>query len=421
MNRFIFFVIFAGMSLFSMAQKFELNGEFRFRPEFRNGYKQLPDSSTDAAFFVSQRSRIGLHYESDNYEAQLTLQEGRIWGDQLLKSSKSTIGVLESWVNFRLCDPLKLKIGRQRLIFGNQRLFSDNNWSQTAQAHDAANLEWISGNKKLNVVMAFNQKAENVFGTDYLSNAAEIKDNYKTLSILRYEHEFDSLKVAVMGFADGFQDLNGKALYVRSTQGAELSYTNNNLLLYGTGYYQLGHNVAGRSIAAWYASFEAKYKIQKASVLLGGEILSGDDINSEEYNQFIPQYASNHSFAGSMDYFTSFATHTGGAGLMDLYLKLTWKPSKIHSFALDYHYFATQQKTLAGGINADNFLAHEFDFSWKRTVTKDFSVTAGYSVLAGSSTLELIQGRTNANLAHWAFVMLEFKPTFLKYVFEKKI
>jgi len=421
MNRVIFFVFFAGMSLFSMAQKFELSGEFRFRPEFRNGYKQLPDSTTDAAFFVSQRNRIGLHYESEFYEAQLTLQEGRIWGDQLLKSSKSTIGIFEGWVKTNLCKNMSVQFGRQKLSFGNQRMFSENNWSQTAQAHDAAKIEWKKTNKKLIFAQAFNQKAENTFGTDYLNNAAEIKDNYKTLSVLRYEHTLDSLKIAVMGFADGFQDLNGKALYVRSTQGIELTYSGNKFSLYGTGYYQLGHNVAGRSIAAWYASFEAKYKIQKASVLLGGEILSGDDVNSDEYNQFIPQYASNHTFAGSMDYFTSFATHTGGAGLMDLYLKLTWKPSKTDAFALDYHYFGTQQTTLAGGINTDAFLAHEIDLSWKRAVTKDFTVTAGYSVLAGSSTLELIQGRTDAGLAHWAFVMLEFKPTFLKYVFEKKI
>ncbi|HBG70673.1 MAG: hypothetical protein A2W93_04800 [Bacteroidetes bacterium GWF2_43_63] len=420
MNRSIIFVFFVLMSTALFAQTFELTGEFRFRPEFRNGYKHLPDSVSEAAGFVSQRNRIGLHYKSEKYETQFTLQEGRIWGDELLKSGKATIGIYEGWVSLKVSDSLKLRMGRQPLLFGNQRMFSGNNWSQTAQAHDAALLDWKSGQKHLYFVQAFNQKAENIFGTDYLSNTADIKDNYKTLTILRYEQKIKDLDFAVMGFADGFQDLNGKALYVRSTQGAEAKYTLNKFIFSGMGYYQTGHNVAGTALASWFAAFEAEYKADKWSAKMGGEILSGDDVATEKYEQFLPQYASNHTFAGFMDYFTNFATHTGGTGFIDTYLKGNYKLSKVHSLALDYHYFATQQNTITGGAHIDQFLAHEVDLTWKMAFAKDFNVSLGYSILSGSTTLELIQGRDNSKLAHWAYVMLEFKPTFLKYFSEKK-
>ena len=420
MKRSVVFAFFVLMGTAMYAQTFELTGEFRFRPEFRNGYKQLPDSNSEAAGFVTQRNRIGLHYKSDKYETQLTLQEGRVWGDELLKSSKPTLGILEGWVSMKVADSLKLRMGRQQLSFGNQRLFSNNNWSQTAQEHDAAMLDWKSGNKQLYFVQAFNQKAENIFGTDYLNNAAEIKDNYKTLTVLRYEQKINDFEFSVMGFADGFQDLNGKALYVRSTQGAELKYTLDKFIFSGMGYYQMGNNIAGTELAAWFAAFEAQYNADKWSAKLGGEIMSGNDVNSEKYEQFIPQYASNHTFAGYMDYFTNFATHTGGAGFIDTYLKGTYKLSKVHSLALDYHYFATQQSTITGGAHIDQFLAHEVDLTWKAAFAKDMVLSLGYSVLSGSTTLELLRGGDHTKLAHWAFVMLEFKPTFLKYVFEKK-
>ncbi|MPM17210.1 hypothetical protein SDC9_63598 [bioreactor metagenome] len=402
------------------AQTFELTGEFRFRPEFRNGYKQLPDSNSDAAYFVSQRNRIGLHYTSDKYESQFTIQEGRVWGDQMFKSSKASVGVLEAWVNVKLCDSISLKMGRQPMLFSNQRFFSVNNWSQTGQMHDAAMLQLKSGRKKLFFAQAFNQKAENTFGTDYLNDAAEIKNNYKTLSFLRYEQKAGKFDFAAMAYADGFQDLNGEALYVRSTQGAEVKYAIKKLIFSGMGYFQTGHNISGSELAAWYAGAEAEYKTEKFSAKLGGEILSGNDISSEKYEQFIPQYASNHSFNGYMDYFTNYATCTSGTGLIDTYLKATYKYTKVHSVALDYHYFATQQATVTGGASIDQFLAHEVDLTWKMAFAKDFNVCVGYSILSGSATMELIQNRTAAGLSHWAYVMLELKPTFLKYVFEKK-
>jgi len=420
MKKSLVIAFFVLMSTAMYAQTFELTGEFRFRPEFRNGYKQLPDSSTEVAGFVLQRNRIGLHYKSDKYETQLTLQEGRVWGDELLKSSKATIGILEGWVSMKVADSLKLRIGRQQLSFGNQRMFSSNNWSQTSQEHDAAMLDWKSGNKQLYFVQAFNQKAENTFGTDYLNNAADIKDNYKTLTVLRYEQKINDFEFSLMGFADGFQDLNGKALYVRSTQGAEVKYALDKFIFNGMGYYQTGHNITGTALASWFAAFEAEYKADKWSAKLGGEVMSGNDVNTEKYEQFIPQYASNHTFAGYMDYFTNFATNTGGAGFIDTYLKGTYKFSKIHSLALDYHYFATQQSTITGGAYIDQFLAHEVDLTWKSAFAKDMVSSLGYSVLSGSTTLELLRGGDHTKLAHWAYVMLEFKPTFLKYVFEKK-
>lgn len=421
MYKFFLFLLSAIAVCTLQAQTFELKGEFRFRPEFRDGYKQLPDSSSEAAYFVAQRNRVGLHYLADNYEVQLTLQETRVWGDQLFKSDKSTIGVLESWVSAKLTDSLQLKMGRQKLNYGNQRLFSENNWSRTGQVHDAAVLKWKSGINSLDFGLAFNQTTENLFGTDYLNSAATIKDNYKTMSFLRLSRIFGKLDVSAMAVADGFQALNSNTLYVRSTEGLELKYKTGKFNFFGTGYYQNGRTYAGSTIAAWYFDAEAEYKRENYAILVGNEIMSGDNVKSasNSYNQFIPLYGSNHRFNGSMDYFSNMKTCTMGTGLVDSYLKLNYKVRKESAFLFEYHYFATQQTALAGGTSIDPFLAHEADMSWKWSFATNFSLTAGYSVLFGSNTFELLTSRPDSKTAHWAFLILEFKPTFFVHKFSK--
>ncbi|PKP02392.1 MAG: hypothetical protein CVU11_12105 [Bacteroidetes bacterium HGW-Bacteroidetes-6] len=421
MNRIFLFLISVVVACAIQAQTFDLKGEFRFRPEFRQGYKQLPDSNSESAYFVAQRNRLGLHYLSDSYEVQLTLQETRVWGDQLFKSDKSTIGVLESWVSIKLCDSLQLKTGRQKLIYGNQRLFSENNWSRTGQVHDAAVLQWKSGINTIDFGVAFNQTTENIFGTDYINSVSTIKDNYKTMSFVRISKSIANLNVAAMGVADGFQALNSQTLYVRATEGTEIKYKTKKINFFASGYYQNGHTSIGTEISAWYFNAEIGYNTDKYSILFGNEIMSGDNVKSASatYNQFIPLYCSNHAFNGSMDYFSNMQKSTMGTGLIDNYLKLSYKVHKIWKLQFDYHYFATQQTTLAGGTSIDPFLAHEADLSLKFNFSNNFNLTTGYSVLLGSNTLELLTGRPESNPAHWVFLMLEFKPVFFVHHFSK--
>lgn len=407
-------IISLGLVIFAQGQNFSIDGEFRFRPEYRNGYKQLPDSNSEAAFFMAQRNRISFAYSQSKISSKLTIQEARTWGDELLKSDKSTLGIYEAWVSLQICDSLSLKLGRQELIFDNQRLFSNNNWSRTGQVHDAALLNFKSGKRQLDIALAFNQQAENTFGTDYDNSVSAVKDNYKMLSLIRYQQKFGRITLSLIAVGDGFQDLNSNAIYVRGTEGIGIRYKNDPWIGSVYGYFQNGHTQSGQEISAWYANAEFGYNAKKWAALIGMEVQSGDDVDSSsvEFNQFIPQYGSNHSFNGYMDYFTNMKTHTAGAGLYDTYLKLSYKLNDKHKVSLDYHYFALQQSVILGGNTEDPFLGNEFDFMWQVKFSKEIAMTIGYSLMLGSETLSFLRGGDENIPAHWEFVMLEIKPSF---------
>jgi len=62
--------------------QFKLSAELRPRVEIRHGYKTLANPSSEAAAFVSQRSRLNFEYSRKKYEIKLSLQDVRVWGDE---------------------------------------------------------------------------------------------------------------------------------------------------------------------------------------------------------------------------------------------------------------------------------------------------------------------------------------------------
>ena len=54
---------------FTQDNHFKIAGQYRVRPEFRNGYKILSADTSKAAFFVAQRARLTLEYKKDNITA----------------------------------------------------------------------------------------------------------------------------------------------------------------------------------------------------------------------------------------------------------------------------------------------------------------------------------------------------------------
>jgi len=58
--------------------QFTLSGELRPRAEYRNGYKTLTADNSEAALFVSQRTRINSQFVSENYTFFVSVQYVRV-------------------------------------------------------------------------------------------------------------------------------------------------------------------------------------------------------------------------------------------------------------------------------------------------------------------------------------------------------
>src|SRR5690606_5417738 len=133
--------IFSALAQFPVSaqegEEFSVSLEFRPRTELRNGYRQLRTDTTGIAFYTSQRSRLYLTYQRPGFIFHTSIQDVRIWGEDDPRSTAGTLQVFETYVEPSITERLSVRIGRQKIMYDNQRLFAQNNWRQNAGSHDA--------------------------------------------------------------------------------------------------------------------------------------------------------------------------------------------------------------------------------------------------------------------------------------------
>jgi len=64
----------------SKNRNFTIGVEFRPRMEYRDGYRKLPNDTTCAAYFGTQRSRLNLTYSQPHFKFHTSIQDLRVWG-----------------------------------------------------------------------------------------------------------------------------------------------------------------------------------------------------------------------------------------------------------------------------------------------------------------------------------------------------
>lgn len=416
MKTIFFFTVIIGLISINSFAQFSITGEFRPRGEFRHGYKQLADDSLrkDPAVLISQRTRLNLNYSVEKYKVGLSLQDVRLWGDQIPKEDVASTAVYQAWLSYKICDSLWIKMGRQEIIFDDKVLLSNNNWNQNGQVHDALKLTYCKNNTSINFVSAYNSSTDQYFGNDYLL----LDKNYKLMNILWLSKNFGKIKTNIAGINDGYQKAGTKStIYMRYTYGGGFDIPISTFLFQGRGFYQSGKNNIGKEIAAYYLGTNLTDTIIKNFFATAGIFYSSGtdatDTANTKINVFDPLYGTNHGIHGNMDYFTSLAKNTGNAGLHDIYLKLEYKCCKNTTILLDYHLFALQNKYVKNKVTLNKNLGSEIDFSAKFKLSKEAILELGYSYLFAQSSLESLSGGNKNSLNHWAYIMFTLKPKFL--------
>lgn len=102
---------------------------------------------------------------------------------------------------------------------------------------------------------------------------------------------------------------------------------------------------------------------------------------------------------------------------MDLFLKTSVSFSAASSLLVHGHQFyssaeildpATPSRTLSSGLGT------EIDLVFSHSLSDEVIIQAGYSQMFATSSLEALKEGNQDRLANWAWVMLTFKPVFLK-------
>jgi len=385
-----------------------ISGELRPRAEFRNGYKTLTPDATDAALFVSQRTRLNTKFVSEDYTFFVSLQDIRVWGDvaQLNTSDKNGFAIHEAWGKIKFSPNFSAKLGRQEIIYDDSRMFGNVGWAQQGRSHDAAIFKFGNENYKLDLGIAYNQETEALFGNLYT-----IAGNYKAMQYAWFHKDWSKFNASFLLLNNGLQNIDADKIRYSQTYGTHLKYKATDALdLSANAYLQSGNDIADNDLSAYLIGLDLGYKASaKLNLGLGFEIQSGNDNASigNENNAFTPFYGTNHKFNGFMDYFY-VGNHGNNVGLVDIYAKIGTKLGEKSSLTAFVHNFSAQAEIAQ---DVDKQLGTEIDLVYAHKLNNDVSIGAGYSQMFASEGLETIKNNFSGNGNNWAWLMITIKPT----------
>jgi len=326
-----------GISLFflttaytKLSAQLTVNGQLRTRSEFRDGQGAPLPEGANPAIFTSQRTRLGLQFNNYRLKFNVTLQDVRVWGQDVSTINKTTtqdnnaLILHEAWAEVLLSDTiiknrqLKLKIGRQELIYDDQRLIGNLDWLQQARRHDAALIKYETAKWMLHTGFAFNQNKENASGTIYNSTppgnytaSTNGGSMHKSLEYVYAGRKLQHGNASFLFLSDQFSkfhnDSAGSKIFQqgswsRATTGFYVNDTLNKIGITASAYYQFGKTSTGQKLSAGLLTGFVQYIFnKKLSIGAGVDYYTGGTSASSS-NSFDPLYGTPHKFAGLMDY-----------------------------------------------------------------------------------------------------------------------
>jgi hypothetical protein len=406
-------------------KKFQIDAEYRIRPEYREGYQQMRNDTTSAASFTGQRTRISFGYfNSNKFSSLITIQDIRVWGQQDPRSvTPSTLQLFEGWAEPHITPDLSVRLGRQKLIYDNQRLFADNNWRTGAASYDAVTFKYNNDKIATDLVGAFNQSSERLRGTDF----APVGFTSFKLLIMSYLKTkiFTNTTLTLINSGDGFQATdNPEKINMRYTDGGRIEYEKGKFYATVASYYQWGTLVSGKKVSAWYVQPEIKLnKISIFQFRLGAEVFSGtaSETPKDEDHSFVPLLGSGHTFNGSLDLFTRFPNDVAGFGFVNPYFFVNCTLSPKFDLRVDFHYFATMETPVINKVTLNKYMGFENDLllGWKpNSYTR---IEAGFSYAFLSEDCEILkkaQPGSHLLSPYFFYVSIGFKPVLFTQMFK---
>lgn len=408
----IFVLCLYAMVANSQDNYFKISGQYRVRPEYRHGYKTLIPDTANAAFFIAQRARLIFDYKKGNIIAYTSIQDIRTWGDEEQLKDIPALSVNELWLELILKKNFSIKMGRQELVYDDQRLLGNADWNNASRSHDALLLKYVNKEKKFywHVGGSFNQSGEPIFGTDY-----NLK-NYKFLGFTWLKKELKNSSISATAIINGLNSAVADSTKTKATLtlGPIYNFQNNNFKAILGAYYQTGKTESNLLLSAYMINVYGELHTKKIFTGIGLDYLSGnsDETFSTHNLSFSTLYATNHKFYGYMDYFISIPADTKQHGLIDPYLRIGLTPSKKLKTTLDIHHFFLANANNSGINKIQRSLGDELDLLLDYQPSAVINFQLGYSMMFATKNMELIKGGSKNNFNGWAFAMLKVSPTF---------
>lgn len=444
--------IFIFLSSTTYAQ-FQVDGAFQTRFSMLHGQRKPVAKGTEAIFGADQRSQLILSYKTKKYETRFTIQDARVWGSDDYYNATGpqrnsyALGIQEAWFEFKMNEFSRFRIGRQEWSYNASRLLSPRRWWTARLAYDALLYKYHNNNSGWFFDLGISYNNNMTQGTGGYVNS--YPNRLKTVNFLNLQKKFSekfnlTLNVVLSGQQDA---LNENTLYMKSTQGIIVNYNfgkKKESGLFGTlqAYYQTGTQamkLGGHSEASGYM-FDVQLGYltpkKKFSVAVGLEMLSGHDQTKTDSSYIkathtfdLLQGGRHPYYGGQLDYFVMPA-ETENGGLIDPYLRMSYKINKANIIKLDVFLpmLATSVKTgrkdaSGADILYESSLGIGVDLSYIRVLSKDiklkitgsfFNMSDSYKDMRKFLTYDANNNITddNAGVQYMIYSTLSITPSF---------
>ncbi|MFK7758562.1 MAG: alginate export family protein [Phycisphaerales bacterium] len=374
-----------------------IGGELRFRTESWESFGFSPASSADDTFGLGRLQLYTDWHFGENFRVFIE-GESAFATDRDLPGGRRGLDVdmldlQNAFADFVLPlgndeGKVTLRLGRQGLLFGKQRLVSTLPWANSQRSWDGGRVilethgwrvdgfytrftpvnkydfnDWNAGPDFWGIYATGTLGSQNKIGTDlyYLGIESDDPVTFNGTSGVEERHTLGARLFGKFGSSGFGYDVEG------AYQFGDVGMADVNAYMFAT---QLTYTVADSD---W-----------KPTAYIGFDMSSGDkaagDTDVETFNQLFPL---GHAYNGFMDLI-------GRQNITDLSAGFSFKPHKKLLVKLDYHNFTRTEDTdsvynAGGGIlrataaGASDEVGQELDLTVKYTVDRHLTLQAGYS------------------------------------------
>lgn len=394
--------------------EFTMSMQIRPRAEYRNGTLMPRSEGQEAASFINNRARLSMDYKRSDLEIKLSAQHVGVWGQDPQIDTNGRFIMNEAWAKLNFGQGFFAQLGRQTLSYDDERILGGLDWNVAGRYHDALKLGYANKAHQLHLILAFNQNKEKPYGGTYYYDGAQ---PYKNMQTVWYHYQGDkcpfgaSLLFINLGLETGDKATETSHTRYLQTMGTYLTYQHSGWNLNGSFYYQTGKNKKAAKVSALMGSIQAAYAFDKTwGAVVSFDYLSGNKGDGDTYKAFDPLYGTHHKFYGGMDYFYASAFRDGYAcGLMDSRAGLRFRASSKVDMELNYHYFTTAVKL----PDLKKALGSEVDYQINWSLMKDVKLSAGYSFMRGTKTMDVVKGGNHKSWQDWGWLSLNINPRVL--------
>lgn len=372
----------------------------------------------DLAVGFEQRARLSVRGSAfERVGVLIELQDVRAWGTEPSTTTLAADAALhQGFVDVKATSFLDVRVGRQELSYGEERLVGSLDWSQTARAFDGL-FARLTASPNI-TVDAFGMllRAKTAVTPSSGAPPFQTSGSYFTGLYARGRWAGFGADLYALGLLEDPSTAAGGFLpsHNRLTTGARVSATVSRLALVGEGAFQTGTAARATVLAGAFAGKATWVFAVAGSPYLTAEVsgASGDDNSPDSTNSTFNQlFPTGHAHLGAMDYF-------GWQNVVGVRGTIGFRPGKAHVWLDVHHFSAWNPKDAWYAANGSIFIAAdplrtnanrgtEFDLSGTVSLWANLSLAGavglflperGAWVAAGSSV-----GK-GSNASAWGFL-----------------